>query len=187
MLLHAYLDRVGAAGVFATLTGGPARRYDDLAVLTTATLAFALGVDTVEGTKHLRRAEAGATVGLGASRSCAPCASGCPRWRRGAIRWRCSAPSPPPCSPPTRPVTRFTSSTTISCPTPARSRWPRGGTPSAGTPSPAGPTRWSPTRAPARLLRRRRAGGTFRHDARVLAQLREVTGPAAPVGQPVHA
>ena len=66
MLLHAYLDRVGAAGVFATLTGGPARRYDDLAVLTTATLAFALGVDTVEGTKHLRRAEAGAAVGLGA-------------------------------------------------------------------------------------------------------------------------
>src|SRR5450756_3095670 len=66
MLLHAYLDRVGAAGVFATLTGGPARRYDDLAMLTTATLAFALGVDTVEGTKHLRRAEAGAAVGLGA-------------------------------------------------------------------------------------------------------------------------
>src|SRR5450759_361207 len=66
MLLHAYLDRVGAAGVFATLTGGPARRYDDLAVLTTATLAFALGADTVAGTKHLRRAEAGAAVGLGA-------------------------------------------------------------------------------------------------------------------------
>src|SRR5664279_4066312 len=56
----------GAAGVFATLTGGPAWRYDDLAVLTTATLAFALGVDTVEGTMHLRRAEAGAAVGLGA-------------------------------------------------------------------------------------------------------------------------
>src|SRR5674536_402337 len=54
----------GAAGVFATLTGGPARRNDDLAVLTTATLAFALGADTVEGTKHLRRAEAGAAVGL---------------------------------------------------------------------------------------------------------------------------
>jgi len=46
------------------LAGGPARRYDDLAVLTTATLGFALGVDTVEGTKHLRRAEAGAAVGL---------------------------------------------------------------------------------------------------------------------------
>ena len=46
------------------MAGGPARRYDDLAVLTTATLGFALGVDTVEGTKHLRRAEAGAAVGL---------------------------------------------------------------------------------------------------------------------------
>src|SRR5664280_208648 len=64
MLLYPYLDSVGAEGIFATLTGGPARRYDDLAVLTTATLGFALGVDTVEGTKHLRRTEAGAAVGL---------------------------------------------------------------------------------------------------------------------------
>src|SRR5664280_461179 len=64
MLLYLYLDSVGAEGIFATLTGGPARRYDDLAVLTTATLGFALGVDTVEGTKHLRRTEAGAAVGL---------------------------------------------------------------------------------------------------------------------------
>src|SRR5450759_2998464 len=64
MLLYPYLDSVGAEGSFATLTGGPARRYDDLAVLTTATLGFALGVDTVEGTKHLRRTEAGAAVGL---------------------------------------------------------------------------------------------------------------------------
>jgi hypothetical protein len=64
MLLHAYLDRVGAGQVFATVSGGPARRYDDLAVLSTATLGFALGIDTVEGTKHLRRAEAGVAVGL---------------------------------------------------------------------------------------------------------------------------
>src|SRR5664280_773775 len=64
MLLYPYLDSVGAEGIFATMTGGPARRYDDLAVLTTATLGFALGVDTVEGTKHLRRTEAGAAVGL---------------------------------------------------------------------------------------------------------------------------
>ncbi len=64
MLVHAYLDRVGAGGIFATLTGGPARRYDDTAVLTTATLGFALGVDTVEGSKHLRRADAGTAVGL---------------------------------------------------------------------------------------------------------------------------
>jgi transposase len=65
MLLHPYLHRVGAESIFATLAGGPARRYDDLAVLTTATIGFALGIDTVEGSKHLRRAEAGAAVGLG--------------------------------------------------------------------------------------------------------------------------
>ena len=64
MLLYGYLHGVGAEGIFATLTGGPARRYDDLAVLTTATLGFALGIDTVEGAKHLRRAEAGPVVGL---------------------------------------------------------------------------------------------------------------------------
>ena len=65
-LLHAYLARVGAEGVFATLTGGPARRYDDLAVLSAATLGFALGTGTVEGAKHLRRADAGAAAGLAA-------------------------------------------------------------------------------------------------------------------------
>ena len=64
MLLYPYLHRVGAESIFATLAGGPARRYDDLAVLTTATIGFALGIDTVEGSKHLRRAEAGAAVGL---------------------------------------------------------------------------------------------------------------------------
>ena len=64
MLAHAYLDRVGAEKIFATLTGGPARRYDDLAILSTATLGFALGIDTVEGAKHLRRAEAGPALGL---------------------------------------------------------------------------------------------------------------------------
>ena len=64
VLLHAYLDRVGAQAVFGTLTGGPARRFDDLAVLSTATLGFALGIDTIEGAKHLRRAEAGPALGL---------------------------------------------------------------------------------------------------------------------------
>ncbi len=67
MLLHAYLDRVGAEAIFATLAGGPARRYDDLAVLSTAALGFALGMDTVEGVKHLRRAEAGVALGLTAT------------------------------------------------------------------------------------------------------------------------
>ena len=60
MLLYPYLHRVGAGVIFASLTGGPARRYDDLAVLSSATLGFALGIDTVEGSKHLRRADAGA-------------------------------------------------------------------------------------------------------------------------------
>jgi len=64
MLLYPYLHRVGAEVIFASLTGGPARRYDDLAVLSSATLGFALGIDTVEGSKHLRRADAGAAVGL---------------------------------------------------------------------------------------------------------------------------
>jgi hypothetical protein len=64
MLLHSFLDRVGAQGIFATLSGGPARRYDDVGVLTTAAVGFALGVDTVEGAKHLRRSEAGPVVGL---------------------------------------------------------------------------------------------------------------------------
>jgi len=64
MLLHPYLDMVDAANIFATVTGGPARRYDDLGVLSTATLGFALGTATVEATKHLRRAEAGPAVGL---------------------------------------------------------------------------------------------------------------------------
>ena len=64
MLLHTYLDRVDAPGVFATLTGAPARRYDDLAVLTGATLGFALGTGTLEGAKHLSRAQAGTALGL---------------------------------------------------------------------------------------------------------------------------
>jgi hypothetical protein len=64
MLLYPYLHMVGAEQIFASLTGGPARRYGDLSVLTTATLAFALGIGAVEGTTHLRRADAGAATGL---------------------------------------------------------------------------------------------------------------------------
>jgi hypothetical protein len=64
MMLYPYLDIVGAQGIFATLAGGPARRYGDLSVLMTATLCFALGAGTLEETKHLRRGEAGAAVGL---------------------------------------------------------------------------------------------------------------------------
>jgi len=63
MLLYPFLDRVGAEAIFATLTGLPARRYDDLVILTATTLGFALGIDTVEGAEHLRRVDAGAAVG----------------------------------------------------------------------------------------------------------------------------
>ncbi|MHB1472199.1 MAG: hypothetical protein ACYDDU_09520 [Dermatophilaceae bacterium] len=56
--------RVGAEAIFATVPGGPVCRYDGLAVLTTATIGFALGIGTVQETKHPRRAEAGAVVGL---------------------------------------------------------------------------------------------------------------------------
>src|ERR1019366_4341124 len=37
MMLFPYMDIVGAQAIFATCTGGPARRYGDLSVLTTAT------------------------------------------------------------------------------------------------------------------------------------------------------
>src|SRR5680860_1567310 len=64
MLLYPYLDRVGAEAIFGSVSGGPARRYDDLAVWSTATIGFALGIETVEGAKHLRRDEAGPVLGL---------------------------------------------------------------------------------------------------------------------------
>src|SRR5512133_249913 len=69
MLLHAFYDRVGAAAVFASLTGaGPAptrsRRCDDVALLTATSVAFALGVGSVEATKHLLRDQLGPLAGL---------------------------------------------------------------------------------------------------------------------------
>jgi DNA-binding CsgD family transcriptional regulator len=69
MLLHAFYDRVGAAAVFAPLTGpGPApagsRRFDDVALLTATSVAFALGVGSVEATKHLLRDQVGPLAGL---------------------------------------------------------------------------------------------------------------------------
>ncbi|PZS25133.1 MAG: hypothetical protein DLM61_20540 [Pseudonocardiales bacterium] len=68
MLLHAFFDRVGAQSVFAPLTGvGPAScrsgRFDDVALLTATTVAFALGVESVEATKHLVRDQIGPLAG----------------------------------------------------------------------------------------------------------------------------
>ncbi len=64
MLLHGFLDRVGAGAVLATLPSGPARRYDATATVLVATFGFALGASSTEGTKHLLGADAGALVGL---------------------------------------------------------------------------------------------------------------------------
>jgi hypothetical protein len=66
MLLHAFLDRVGAGGVFAPLCTPGQPRFDDLALLTATTCAFALGVGSVEATKHLIRAQVGALAGIAA-------------------------------------------------------------------------------------------------------------------------
>ena len=140
MLLHAYLDRVGAEAIFAPLAGGPARRYDDLAVLCTATLGFAWGIDTIEGAKHLRRAEAGAAIGLGAVPELKTLRTRLGALADGTDRWRCSGRSPRGCWPPTRPGRRCTSSMTTSCPTPAPGRSARAGTPNAATRGPAATT-----------------------------------------------
>jgi len=69
MLLHAFFDRVGAAAVFAPLCGaGPvparSRRFDDVALLSATSMAFALGVGSMEATKHLIRDQVGPLVGL---------------------------------------------------------------------------------------------------------------------------
>jgi DNA-binding CsgD family transcriptional regulator len=69
MLLHAFFDRVGAAAVFAPLSGaGPvgarSRRFDDVALLSATSVAFALGVGSVEATKHLIRDQIGPLAGL---------------------------------------------------------------------------------------------------------------------------
>ncbi len=65
MLLHPFICRLGADAVLASLPAGPARRYDAPSLLGATTFSFALGVSSMEGTKHLVVADAGALVGLG--------------------------------------------------------------------------------------------------------------------------
>jgi hypothetical protein len=64
MLLHPFLDQVGAGGVLSTLDSGPARSYDTTAVALASTFAFALGSSSLEGSKHLQLADAGMLVGI---------------------------------------------------------------------------------------------------------------------------
>ena len=67
MLAHAYYQRIGAEAILAAaLPAALARpRYDDLALLTATSLAFALGASSAEGTKHLIPAQAGILAGIG--------------------------------------------------------------------------------------------------------------------------
>src|SRR6266581_4146056 len=66
MLLHAYWDRIGAGAILAgAAPPGLARaRYDDTALLTATSLAFALGISSMEGAKHLIRDQAGILAGI---------------------------------------------------------------------------------------------------------------------------
>jgi transcriptional regulator with XRE-family HTH domain len=69
MMLHAFFDRVGAHTVFAGLSGADpvsarSRQFDDVALLTATSVAFALGVGSVEATKHLIRDQIGPLAGL---------------------------------------------------------------------------------------------------------------------------
>ena len=66
MLLHAFLERLGAEEVLSALPARAARRYDAPALVLCTTFAFALGISSLEGAKHLRAADAGALVGLSA-------------------------------------------------------------------------------------------------------------------------
>src|ERR1019366_4925021 len=63
MLLHPFLEKVGAGEVLSVLDSGQARSYDTTAVVLAATFAFALGCSSLEGSKHLQLADAGLLVG----------------------------------------------------------------------------------------------------------------------------
>ncbi len=65
MLLHPFLEKVGAGEVLCALDSGPARSYDSTAVALSGMFAFALGSSSLEGSKHLQRADAGLLVGIG--------------------------------------------------------------------------------------------------------------------------
>jgi DNA-binding CsgD family transcriptional regulator len=63
MLLHAFLTRLGAEEILSSLPRGPARRYDAASLVLASTFAFVLGASSLEGSKHLVVADAGALLG----------------------------------------------------------------------------------------------------------------------------
>ena len=64
MLLHPFLEKVGAGEVLSALDSGPARSYDSTSVALSSMFAFALGSSSLEGSKHLLPADAGLLVGI---------------------------------------------------------------------------------------------------------------------------
>jgi chaperonin cofactor prefoldin len=67
-LLHAFVDRIDAAGIFAAaLAAGGDRaglRFDDLAVLTATSMVFGLGFASLEQAKHPDRSQVGPVAGV---------------------------------------------------------------------------------------------------------------------------
>src|SRR6266851_2606987 len=68
MLVHAFTDRIGARGLLSAGTGasaaGAGAPTDDLGILVCTQMSFTLGALTLEQTKHLTAADAGALAGL---------------------------------------------------------------------------------------------------------------------------
>jgi transposase len=68
MLLHAFTSATGAGPVLAGAggrdAGGAGRRFADVALLSAASICFALGAATIEQHKHLTAAHAGPLAGL---------------------------------------------------------------------------------------------------------------------------
>jgi transposase len=64
MLLHPFLEKVGAGEVLSVLDSGPSRSYDTTAVALCGVFAFALGTSSLEGSKHLQLADAGLLAGI---------------------------------------------------------------------------------------------------------------------------
>lgn len=64
MLLYPFLERLGVGEVTGALSTAAARRYDAQALILAASFAFALGSGSLEQTKHLIPADAGALLGL---------------------------------------------------------------------------------------------------------------------------
>ena len=68
MLVHAFTDRIGARDLLSAGTGtsaaGAGAPADDLGILVCTQMSFTLGALTIEQTKHLAAADAGALAGL---------------------------------------------------------------------------------------------------------------------------